>query len=101
MHCKIFLMATVADAGVPIRFFTQLAEEPHCGKLWNLVFGTDYPIRVLSAGQNIPGNFVGAAVVETLAKIFSPTILDNHAATPNWRGRERAGKAPANLAGTR
>src|SRR5262245_38621759 len=39
--------------------FTHLDEETRRVKLWNFVFGTDCGIRFLSAGQKIPGEFVG------------------------------------------
>jgi flagellar biosynthesis protein FlhF len=42
--------------------FTHLDEETRWGKLWNFVLGTNYSIRFLSAGQNIPGNFQEASV---------------------------------------
>jgi flagellar biosynthesis protein FlhF len=41
--------------------FTHLDEEKRWGKLWNFVLGTNYSIRFLSAGQNIPGNFQEAS----------------------------------------
>jgi flagellar biosynthesis GTPase FlhF len=39
---------------------THLDEEPRRIKLWNMVFGTNYIIRFLSAGQKIPGQFQSA-----------------------------------------
>jgi flagellar biosynthesis protein FlhF len=39
---------------------THLDEEPRWAKLWNLALGTPFPIRYLSAGQNIPGAFFPA-----------------------------------------
>ena len=41
--------------------FTHLDEEQRRVKLWNFVLGTNYSIRFLSAGQNIPGNFQEAS----------------------------------------
>jgi flagellar biosynthesis protein FlhF len=41
--------------------FTHLDEESHRMKLWNFAFGTTTPIRFLSAGQKIPGEFLKAA----------------------------------------
>ncbi|MEO8426458.1 MAG: hypothetical protein ABI651_05020, partial [Verrucomicrobiota bacterium] len=35
--------------------FTHLDEETRWGKLWNLVLGTNYSVRFLGAGQNVPG----------------------------------------------
>lgn len=40
---------------------THLDEETRWGKTWNLVLGTKYSIRFLSAGQNIPGEFLAAS----------------------------------------
>lgn len=37
--------------------FTHLDEEGRREKLWNFVLGTELPIRFLSAGQKIPGDF--------------------------------------------
>ncbi|MBC8097742.1 MAG: hypothetical protein H7Y43_18230 [Akkermansiaceae bacterium] len=41
--------------------FTHLDEEERVVKLWNFVFGTQTPIRFVSAGQKIPGEFRKAA----------------------------------------
>lgn len=35
---------------------THLDEEPRWGKLWSLTLGTNYTVRFLSHGQNIPGS---------------------------------------------
>jgi flagellar biosynthesis GTPase FlhF len=40
--------------------FTHLDEEPRWSKLWNFVLGTNYSLSFLSAGQNIPGQFLRA-----------------------------------------
>ncbi|HLP78646.1 MAG TPA: hypothetical protein VK327_17205 [Candidatus Paceibacterota bacterium] len=40
--------------------FTHLDEEVRRVKLWNFAFGTPTPIRFLSAGQKIPGEFQNA-----------------------------------------
>lgn len=45
---------------------THLDEELRWGKIWNLVMGTNIPVRFLNAGQNIPGDFTPA----TPEKIF-------------------------------
>lgn len=58
------LLAQVrAFAVLPIHdlICTHLDEEPRRAKLWNLVLGTNYSIRFLSGGQNIPGGFLTAA----------------------------------------
>jgi flagellar biosynthesis protein FlhF len=52
---KAFSALPVTDLVV-----THLDEETRWGKLWNLVLGTNYSIKYLSAGQNIPGEFVKA-----------------------------------------
>jgi flagellar biosynthesis GTPase FlhF len=51
---------------------THLDEESRWGKLWNLVLGTNYPIRWLSTGQNIPGDFCAATAETLLARQFPP-----------------------------
>lgn len=40
---------------------THLDEESRWLKLWNLVLGTNFPIRYLSRGQSIPGDFFPAS----------------------------------------
>jgi flagellar biosynthesis GTPase FlhF len=64
-----------------VRFFSKLAisdlivthldEEPRWGKLWNLVFGTKYSVRFLSAGQNVPGEFFPATAEAVLKRQFA------------------------------
>ncbi len=49
---------------------THLDEETRWGKLWNLVLGTNCHPRFLSAGQNIPGDFVAASAELLLAHSF-------------------------------
>lgn len=58
----LLLKQVRAFAGLPIAdlIVTHLDEETRWGKLWNLVLGTNYTLRFLSAGQNIPGEFVCA-----------------------------------------
>lgn len=50
--------------------FTHLDEETSWGKLWNFVIGTNFAIRSLSAGQNIPGYFVRASAEHLLPSWF-------------------------------
>lgn len=64
-QARAFAVLPVADLIV-----THLDEETRWGKLWNLVLGTDYPIRYLAAGQNIPGDFTEASVEHLLARHF-------------------------------
>lgn len=49
-----------AFSALPIEdlIVTHLDEETRWGKLWNLVLGTNFSVRFLSAGQNIPGEFL-------------------------------------------
>jgi len=49
---------------------SHLDEEPHWGKLWNLTLGAALPIRHLSAGQNIPGDFWEPAPTTSLPASF-------------------------------
>lgn len=51
---------------------THLDEEPAWGKLWNLVLGTNCPLRFLSAGQNIPGRFLPAQPDLLSPALFEP-----------------------------
>jgi flagellar biosynthesis protein FlhF len=50
---------------------THLDEEPRWGKIWNVVLGTNYPVRFLSAAQNVPGDFIPATPDRILARQFS------------------------------
>jgi flagellar biosynthesis protein FlhF len=61
-----------ACAALPVEdlIITHLDEESRWGKLWNLVLGTNYPIRWLSTGQNIPGDFCAATAETLLARQF-------------------------------
>ena len=68
------LMAQVrAFAALPITdiIVTHLDEESRWGKLWNLVLGTNCSLRFLSAGQNIPGEFLTATPDRILAHQFA------------------------------
>lgn len=53
---RAFSVLPIADVVI-----THLDEETRWGKLWNLVLGTNYSVRFLSAGQNIPGEFLPAS----------------------------------------
>ena len=68
----LLLAQTRAFASLPVTdlIFSHLDEEPRWGKLWNFVLGTNYSIRFLSAGQNIPGDFVEATPEPILARQF-------------------------------
>ena len=58
----LLLAQARAFDGLPVAdlVLTHLDEETAWGKLWNLVLGTKYPLRLLSAGQNIPGRLLPA-----------------------------------------
>jgi flagellar biosynthesis protein FlhF len=49
---------------------THLDEEPRWGKIWNIVLGTNYPVRFLSAAQNVPGEFLAATPERILTRQF-------------------------------
>lgn len=51
-------------------FLTHLDEETRWGKAWNLILGTNFPVRFLSAGQNIPGDFHVATPDRLLSRQF-------------------------------
>jgi flagellar biosynthesis protein FlhF len=59
----ILLAQARAFAALPIDDIcvTHLDEEAQWGKLWNLALGTNYALRHLSTGQNIPGDFLTAS----------------------------------------
>lgn len=49
---------------------THLDEETRWGKLWNLVLGTNYSLRFLATGQNVPGDFVEPEAATLLSSLF-------------------------------
>ena len=49
-----------ANIGITDLVVTHLDEESRWGKLWNLVLGTNYSVRYLSCGQNVPGDLLTA-----------------------------------------
>ncbi len=63
--------AFAAELPVTDLIVTHLDEEPRWGKLWNLMVGTGLPIRFLSAGQNVPGEFFEASAERVLARVFA------------------------------
>ena len=69
---SILLAQARAFAGLPVTdlIITHLEEESRWSKLWNLVLGTNFPIRYLSAGQNVPGEFFGATPEILLSRQF-------------------------------
>ena len=57
---RLLLAQARAFSSLPISdvIFAHLDEEQRWGKLWSFVLGTSYNLRFLSAGQNVPGEFV-------------------------------------------
>ena len=49
---------------------THLDEESRWGKVWNLALGTNCPVRHLSSGQNIPGDFIAATADQIFSRQF-------------------------------
>jgi flagellar biosynthesis protein FlhF len=56
--------------GIADLIVTHLDEETRWGKLWNLVFGTNYSLHSFSAGQNVPGEFHPAHPEAILSRQF-------------------------------
>ena len=69
----LLLAQARALAALPVAAmsFTHLDEEPRRGKLWNLLLGTNYTVRFLSGGQNVPGDLREASA-ENLLERFIP-----------------------------
>ncbi|MBC8003321.1 MAG: hypothetical protein H7X97_12110 [Opitutaceae bacterium] len=69
---SLLLAQVRAFSALPISdlVITHLDEESRWGKLWNLVLGTNYSVRFLSAGQNIPGDFMVASPETLLTRQF-------------------------------
>jgi flagellar biosynthesis protein FlhF len=55
---------------------SHLDEEPHWGKIWNLALGAGLPIRHLSAGSNIPGEFWEASAERILSRQFPRSTIN-------------------------
>jgi flagellar biosynthesis protein FlhF len=68
----LLLAQARAFSVLPVEDFilTHLDEEPRWGKIWNIVLGTNYPVRYLSAAQNVPGDFYPATADRILARQF-------------------------------
>ena len=49
---------------------THLDEGPQWGKLMNLFLGTNFPVALLSGGQNIPGTFEAFRPSSIISRIF-------------------------------
>ncbi len=67
LHQQIRALSVLGPADLIV---THLDEESRWGRLWNLVLGTNYSIRYLSAGQNIPGDFFPATPERLFARQF-------------------------------
>jgi flagellar biosynthesis protein FlhF len=69
---QVLLAQVRAFSALPLEdlIISHLDEEAHWGKLWNLTLGASLPIRHLSAGQNIPGEFWEASAERILARQF-------------------------------
>ena len=59
-----------SSVGITDLIVTHLDEETRWGKLWNLVLGTNFSIRALADGQNIPGDFRIATADLLLSRQF-------------------------------
>ncbi len=64
-QARAFSALPIADLAL-----THLDEEPRWGKLWNFALGTNYIVRFLSAGQNIPGEFTEASPEKLLSHLM-------------------------------
>jgi flagellar biosynthesis protein FlhF len=59
-----------ANVGISDLILTHLDEESRWGKAWNLILGTNYSIRYLSCGQNVPGDLLPATAEALLTRQF-------------------------------
>lgn len=68
----VLLAQVRAFSSLPVQglVFTHLDEEARWGKIWNFVFGTNYTVRFLSAGQNVPGDFFEATPARLADRIL-------------------------------
>ena len=59
----VLLTQARAFSALPVKdvIFTHFDEERRPAKLWNVVLGTNFSVRFLSGGQNIPGDFFSAS----------------------------------------
>jgi flagellar biosynthesis protein FlhF len=71
-EAPLLLAQARAFSVLPIEdlILTHLDEEPRWGKIWNVVLGTNYPVRFLSAAQSVPGEFFPATAERILARQF-------------------------------
>ena len=68
----LLLAQARAYSAIPVddMIMTHLDEEPRWGKIWNVVLGTNYPVRFLSSAQNVPGDFLPATPERILTRQF-------------------------------
>ena len=59
-----------SKAGISDLVLTHLDEELRWGKAWNFLFGTNYGIRFLASGQNIPGDLLSGTAELVLSRQF-------------------------------
>lgn len=76
---QLLLNQARAWSSIPITdlVLTHLDEEPRRGKFWNLVLGTNFALRFLGAGQNVPGDFLPATPDALLTGMFSEKPSDS------------------------
>jgi flagellar biosynthesis protein FlhF len=68
----LLLAQARAFSALPVSglIFTHLDEETRWGKIWNFVLGTNFSIHFLSAGQNVPGEWMPATAEPILLRQF-------------------------------
>ncbi|HVY68689.1 MAG TPA: hypothetical protein VHH73_02105, partial [Verrucomicrobiae bacterium] len=69
-HLLLSQVRAFSALGVTDLIVTHLDEETRWGKLWNLALGTNFSLRFLCAGQNIPGDFQVATADKLLDRQF-------------------------------
>ena len=69
---SLLLAQVRAFSNLPVTdvIVTHLDEESRWGKVWNLALGTNCPVRYLSSGQNIPGDFMVASAEQVFSRQF-------------------------------
>jgi flagellar biosynthesis protein FlhF len=69
---SVLLAQARAFSALPVSdvIFTHLDEEKRPAKLWNVLLGTNFTVRFLSGGQNIPGDFLSASAELLIPRQF-------------------------------
>lgn len=62
--------AFFSSVGISSLIVSHLDEEIRWGKLWNLILGTNYSLRYLSCGQNVPGDLLIPTAEQVLDRQF-------------------------------